>query len=752
MDTTAFNRLRVDFLKSPLERWGSAIGSIGAVGAYLLLLLLLYLFVDLLVWKGEVPSFTQLSTAKQQAFADEWEQRADQDREEAVRRLGLLDPERIEAKPKVEQRLLPDRREVVAAKRASREPTAREWELRWKAGVYLTLKDRVSQAAAETYLPDSPTDTATEPETPPGLGILSLVVRESLVERERDPVKRDRKRWTGRLVGWLASWNTWSWRPGEDGTANPRYLAVLFVLAFGIALVQGVLLNAVAYFAASATLETVTRLRRAIYFHIYRLGSLAVRTAGPAETAELATRQVEEIGNAVEVSVAVPILQPIKFLLLVGLILLLNFWLAVSFLLLALLVWVIGGQIAAYNRREARIGSRQASSALALLQESMSILRLVKCYHMERFNQNRVERQLAESRRANWRRLRGDALARPVLRSVALVAGVALAYLGARAVLAGEFSVAGLVVMAVTLVSMVPPLVEWLDSRRKLRRGREAAAAVFEFLDRRGEATEAADAEFLPALTTRLEFRHVSLKEPGTGRMLLENISLAIPVATRVAIVGVDTTAKHALISLIPRFLDPTSGEIRIEDKNIKWVTHESLRAQIAVVMQDDLVFTDTVANNIGCGDLSYNLPQIIEAAKLAHAHQFIERLPFGYETRVGNQGHSLKPGEQFRIGLARALLRDPNILIIEEPTAPVDEDTLALLDDTIERVSPGRTFIFLANRLSTLRSVHRVFLLKDGHLEASGSHRDLWQNNEFYRRLNILADATLETSVANDQ
>ncbi len=739
MDTTEFNRLRVDFLKSPLERWGSATGSIGAVGAYLLLLLLLYLFVDLLVWKGEVPSYAQLPTAKQQEFAAEWAQRADPDREEAVRRLGLLDPERAEVKHMVDQRLLPDRRVVAAASRGSRGPTVQEWELRWRAGVYLALKDRVNPTAAETYLPELSTDTATEPEAPPRLGLLSLVVRE-------------RGRWTGRLIGWLASWNTWSWRPGEDGTANPRYLAVLFVLAFGIALVRGVLLNAVAYFAASATLETVTRLRRAIYFHIYRLGSLAVRTAGPAETAELATRQVEEIGNAVEVSVAVPILQPIKFLLLVGLILLLNFWLAVSFLLLALLVWVIGGQIAAYNRREARIGSRQAASALALLQESMSILRLVKCYHMERFNQNRVERQLAESRRANWRRLRGDALARPVLRSVALVAGVALAYLGARAVLAGEFSVAGLVVMAVTLVSMVPPLVEWLDSRRKLRRGREAATAVFEFLDRRGEATEAADAEFLPALTTRLEFRHVSLKEPGTGRMLLENISLAIPVATRVAIVGVDTTAKHALISLIPRFLDPTSGEIRIEDKNIKWVTHESLRAQIAVVMQDDLVFTDTVANNIGCGDLSYNLPQIIEAAKLAHAHQFIERLPFGYETRVGNQGHSLKPGEQFRIGLARALLRDPNILIIEEPTAPVDEDTLALLDDTIERVSPGRTFIFLANRLSTLRSVHRVFLLKDGHLEASGSHRDLWQNNEFYRRLNILADATLETSVANDQ
>jgi ATP-binding cassette subfamily B protein len=286
-----------------------------------------------------------------------------------------------------------------------------------------------------------------------------------------------------------------------------------------------------------------------------------------------------------------------------------------------------------------------------------------------------------------------------------------------------------------------------------MREGELASDAVFEFLDRKGEAAEVADAEFLPALTNRLEFRSVSLKEAGTGRMLLENVSFAIPAGAKIAIVGADAEEKHALMYLIPRFLDPTAGEIRMEDKNIRWVTHESLRAQVAVVMQNDLTFTDTVANNIGCGDPTYNLPQIIEAAKLAHAHQFIERLPFGYETRVGGTGVSLRPGERFRIALARALLRDPSVLIIEEPSGSMDDDTLALLDDTLERIGNGRTIIFLAYRLSTLRKVDRVFLLKDGHLEASGSHRDLWQNNELYRRIQILADATIETaSVRNEE
>ena len=311
--------------------------------------------------------------------------------------------------------------------------------------------------------------------------------------------------------------------------------------------------------------------------------------------------------------------------------------------------------------------------------------------------------------------------------------------------LAGEFTVPGLAVLAVALVSLVAPVVGWLEAARKLRRGREAAAAIFEYLDRRGEAAEAADAEFLPSLTSRIEFRSVSLTEPGTGRMLLENVSFAIPAGAKVAIVGPDATEKHALVYLLPRFLDPTSGEIRIEDRNIKWVTHESLRAQVAVVIQHDLVFNDTAANNIGCGDPQFNLPQIIEAAKLAHAHQFIERLPYGYETPIGELGHSLRPGERFRIALARALLRDPSILVLEEPPGPVDEDTLALLDDTLERIRHGRTIVFLAHRLSTLRDADRVFLLKEGRLEASGNHHDLWQSNGLYRRLQIVADSTLE-------
>lgn len=720
MDTTAFDRLRADFVKSPVERAAAAVGSAGSAVAYALLLLLLYLFVDLLVWKGEVPTYARLSAAKKGEFAAEWAARSNDDRVAGVARQGYVGPV-------ADRATTPD---------VSPPPTPYEWELRWRAGVYLALRDRVSQDAADAYIPAPPGGAVTE-DNARRIGVLGLVARE-------------RNRWTGRALGWLASWNGWAWRPGDDGSASGSYLAGLFVLALGVALARGVMLNAAVYFAAAATLETTTRLRRAIYFHTFRLGSLAVRTAGGGEAAGLMTASVEAVGRGVEASLTAPYrFLPLAGLLLV-LILLINPWLAVSFLLLAVLVWVIGGQVTASFRREARAGARQGQTALALLQESMSLLRLVKVYQMDRFNQARVERQLAEAGRAAGRRLRGDALARPLLVAVALVAAVCLLYLGGRAVLAGESTVAGLAVLGVALVSLVPPVAGWVGARGRVRQARAAAADIYEYLDRKGEAAEVADAEYLPPLTTRVEFRNVSLKEPGTGRLLLDGVSFAVPAGSRVAVVGTDAAAKRALVYLLPRFLDPSGGEVRMEDKNIRWVTHESLRAQVGLVLQDGLVFSDTVANNIGCGDPGYALPQVIEAAKLAHAHQFIERLPYGYETVVGDQGHALAPGERFRLALARALLRDPSILVIEEPAGGVDEDTLALLDDTVERVGPGRTIIFLAHRLTTLRGVQRVFVLKDGRLEAAGTHKDLWQTNPTYRRLQVLADATVESAAGS--
>src|SRR5262249_15564392 len=153
-------------------------------------------------------------------------------------------------------------------------------------------------------------------------------------------------------------------------------------------------------------------------------------------------------------------------------------------------------------------------------------------------------------------------------------------------------------------------------------------------------------------------------------------------------------------------------------------------------VLQDELVFSGTVAENIGCGDPSFGLPHIVDAAKLAHAHSFVQRLPKGYDTVIGDQGESLSIGQEFRIALARAILRDPTIVIIEEPTVHLDEDTKNLLDDTLARFCPGRTVIFLPHRLSTIRACDSIVILYDGKIATTGNHRDLTLASELYRHL----------------
>jgi ABC-type multidrug transport system fused ATPase/permease subunit len=370
------------------------------------------------------------------------------------------------------------------------------------------------------------------------------------------------------------------------------------------------------------------------------------------------------------------------------------------------------------------------------MRESLGMLQLVKSYLMDRFNQNRVERQLTDYARAEWRRLRGHALSAPLLTAAVLLAAVALLYVGGRAVLAGELSLAGLALQAAALAALIGPVRAWVGNRVRVRKAGDAASDVAEFLDRRGDAGQPIDAEFLHPMTRKLDFVDVSFREPGTGRMVLENVTLSIPTGTRVAVVGSDQTEVHSLAFLLTRFLDPTAGEVRIDGKNLRWVTHESLRTQVALVMQQQLVFNDTVANNIGCGDPGFSVPQIIEAAKVAHAHQFVHRLPYGYETMIGDAGHALRSGEKLRVALARAILRDPSLIVVEEPEGPLDHDTKALLDDTFERLRAGRTLVILSRRQSVLRSADQVFVLHHGRLAASGTHAELMQSSELYRNL----------------
>jgi ATP-binding cassette subfamily B protein len=731
VDRNAFTRARQFLLYHPVATWSALLAGIGTGILYLLLLFLLSLFADLIVNKGNIPAFHDLPAHVRESYEQELqgldEEMPPKDKEtEWKRRLdnsGLSEPQITAAQRDELARLMAA--EPKAQTPASEKERRQEIFWRWKIDEYLhrevgrgasaLVQQKTRELAGRMSL-----DAVLERDIP-DTGILSLAVR-------------TQHRADGSVIALLARLNDWSW---DDGFAT--YLGGLFLAAVLLALLRAMLMFIMYYMAARATTEATARLRRALYHHTYRLGTLAFKALGPSEAVGVSTRHLEAVHDGLYRWLTVSFREPVKFGLLLLFALVVNFWIALAFLAFALLVWLIGGQVAAYLRRQGRAAAHRAAEQLALLQESIMLMRLVKVYLMEAFNQARVERQLAKYSSAHLRRYRGEALYQPLLVFLGVLAALGLLYVTGWVVLNGQLGVTSAIVMAAALVSLYWPLVTWLDNRRLQRRGRESAVVLFEFLDRPGGVGQVVEAEFLPALSKRLEFENVTLKEPGTGRRLLQGVNLTITAGKRVAIVGPEDMEKHALVYLIPRFLDPNAGEIRIDGKNLRWVTLDSLRAQIAIVLQHNLVFNDTVANNIGCGDPSYTLPRIIEAAKVAHAHQFIQKLPQGYETPIGELGHALRIGEQFRIALARAILRDPALLIIEEPQIPLDDDTKSLLDDTFNRILPGRTAIFLPHRLSTIRNCDQVFLLYNGKVEAAGDHRELLAQSELYRHLQYL-------------
>jgi ATP-binding cassette subfamily B protein len=686
----AFSRAWRFLSFKPIAKWTALAAAVGTGVLYVVLLLVLGLFADLLVTRGQLPPYAGLTATERARFLRPWNDLDEERRRQLLRDLGLSE----NVTPTDEQK--------------------------YHAIVYGLLEERVGPDAANLYRdqlsPDAPENSS--------LGVLSLIVR--LVDQ---PIVQH-------SLSWLARWNPWMWRSGE---ALP-YLSGLLMLAIFLALLRTTLLIVMHYAAALAAIEAATRMRRAVYHHTFRLGALAIRALGPGEAASNFTRFVESVHDGLYTWLTVYLRHPVQFGLLLAFALFIDFWLTTAFLIFALLVWLIGGQVATHFRNQGEEATRESASRLALLQESLMMMRLVKCYLMELFNQARVERQLKLYSRSLLDRQRDEAIYRPLVLFLGVVAAVVLLCVAGILVLDGRLGLAGAIVLVTALVSLYWPLIDWLEHRRFIRRAREAATILFGFLDRPPEVGQVVGAEMLPPLSDRLEFEDVTLKEPGTSRVLLRGVSLKVPAGQRIAIVGPDELEKHALVYLVPRFLDPSSGEIRIDKHNLRWVTFDSLRKQIAVVLQHNLVFNDTVANNIGCGDKAFTLPQIIEAAKVAHAHHFIQKLPKGYDTAVGEMGHALNTGERFRIALARAILREPALLIIEEPPAgTLDEDTRSLLDDTFTRMLPGRTAIFLPHRISTLGLCNKVYLLHKGKIEASGTHRELLEQHELYRHLHYL-------------
>ncbi len=380
----------------------------------------------------------------------------------------------------------------------------------------------------------------------------------------------------------------------------------------------------------------------------------------------------------------------------------------------------------------------EAARQLSLLRGDLTMLRTVRMCNAEEVEHRRFDAHMDTHGEAERERLLIQGTVSPLL-FLLIGAGTALGLgiLGLNLV-NDRMSPTTSVGLVLSLGLLTWPIRDLIRSRAVIERGEQSAERIDEYLNRDPDLLQDGRAQFMHPVRDRIHFDRVTLSD-GAGRILLDEASAEIPAGTKCAVLGLDNDSKLALFSLLPRLVDPEQGTVRIDNVDLRLATFESIRDQVAGVLQDELVFDGTVAENIALGNPRVGLPRIIEAAKLVHAHNFIQELSAGYETVIGSRGQNLSIGQKYRIALARAYLSEPSIMLIDEPRVPLDHEVKSYVDDAIQRLQKDRTLIFLAHRLSTIRSADQVLILHDGRFVASGPPAELKQTSKLFRQLQVL-------------
>lgn len=486
--------------------------------------------------------------------------------------------------------------------------------------------------------------------------------------------------------------------------------------------------------AEQVGLEAVTRLRRSLHRQALRIAPSDLLDQAGDKVLGLFTNEAERVREGIALFVYRLGRHPLKLALLLGMALSLHWLVTLQCLVPLAACWWFAQRERRRRADAYRLAADRARSDLQVLAEALRKTRLVRGYGMDEFEQRQFEASLERFQRNADRAAGAPRVLRATGRGLIVICVALVAFLLGTKVLAqpDNLSFAAALLLAGIFACMYRP-VEMLYAFSGDRADAATAAdAIYRYLDRVPEVGQAVGAKFLQPLSKVIRFDDVSYSIPG-GRKLLDGLDLQIPAGEMIAVVSPDPMEAKALVNLLPRFIEPQRGRVLYDGEDTAWATLESLRAETVVVAADPGI-TGSVRENIACGRPNIALQQVTEASKAAHAHQFVQRLPQGYETPLGEHGEPLDPGQAFRLGLARAALVDPAVLIVEEPNARLDDDTKNLLDDAYNRIFPGKTVIVLPTRLSTVKKADRVVVLHRGRIEAVGRHADLVRGCPLYR------------------
>jgi subfamily B ATP-binding cassette protein MsbA len=485
-------------------------------------------------------------------------------------------------------------------------------------------------------------------------------------------------------------------------------------------------------------------IRNELYRHLHNLSLSYFSNERTGNLISRVTNDVNVVNGGVSASFVTLIREPLLVIVFLGIALTLSWQLTLlSFIVFPFSLFIISA-IGVRLYKESGVMQEKMADITSVLQETISNVKVVKAFAMEDFEDRKFRRETSSYFRTILKMTRIRNLASPVTEFLSVVAGVAIIWYGGRQVLVtGEMKAAEFLGFLFVIFQVMPPVKELSNVANRLQEFAAAGRRIFEILDTKPSVQNHPNAIPLEKLKSAIEFKGVSfVYANGDGadvaqREILAGISLKVKKGEVIAIVGPSGSGKTTLVDLIPRFYDPVEGAITIDGVDVREIDLQSLRNQIGIVTQETILFNDTVRNNIAYGLSDCPEAKVRDAARAANALEFIKAMPQGFESVIGDRGVKLSGGQRQRLSIARALLKNPPIMIFDEATSALDSESEILVQEAIERLMKNRTSFIIAHRLSTIRNADRIIVLEEGKIVQEGRHVELLkQKSGLYKRL----------------